>query len=340
MQFTNGRTTDPSSIDDALIDQMIADGQAPIIQFRQKCYTAQMLAQIEGLCQKHGSQIEVRFFGHNFDYFDANTLDAIPSVQNLSVDCMDGILNEGAFSRLQNLRKLSVGIYKFDRPDFLNIVDLTKLEQFSISENAKRNFDLVPLANAQKIRRLYIQGHSKNIEVLTKLSDLKILTLGSLAKQQSLDFVFDIAELKELELLLGGREDISDLRHDSLEILQILRVKGVNDLGSFVRFPKLRHLRVEDQIQLSDIDLTDSNMKRLSIANCKNLSSVNGLLDQSELEELWISKTAIDLEPLRGNQWPASLKTLGLFSEKTKWNKETQALLEGRGFKTYGTPWF
>jgi hypothetical protein len=64
-------------------------------------------------------------------------------------------------------------------------------------------------------------------ESLAELPALRMLSLGHISKKQKLGFVSKIRSLRRLVIILGGREDISEIQHDSLEELQLNR--GVNN---------------------------------------------------------------------------------------------------------------
>ena len=99
-----------------------------------------------------------------------------------------------------------------------------------------------------------------------------MLSLGHISKKQKLGFVSKIRSLRRLVIILGGREDISEIQHDSLEELEILRVLGFNNIESVDSFPSLRSLAIEDQIRLESIRFSPSNrnLESLRIFNCKN----------------------------------------------------------------------
>lgn len=105
------------NIDRERIAQTAASGLISQIQFQEPNYTPALLEQIDGLCREYGGLLEVRFWGHMKSVFDAGILRHIPSIQNLAVDCMDDIRNEGQFAKLEHLRRLSFQVQNFDYPN-------------------------------------------------------------------------------------------------------------------------------------------------------------------------------------------------------------------------------
>jgi hypothetical protein len=245
------------------------------------------------------------------------------------------IENEDAIARMPNLRKLSFGVYHFDVPRFLATLDLTQITRLVLSDNKKKNFDLSPLENCDNLDELFLNGHLKNIAVLSHLQNLTKLGLGSIAKRQKLEFVNEIPNLDKLTIILGGRENIDEIEHASLSELEVLRVKGFNDLGDLSRFPNLRRLHVEDQIQLRSISFAGSSLEEVSLHNCKSPDRLDGLLDLRGLRHFRTSRTKLDLDSLVEANWPESMETVAIYSGSQKWNERARKTLDEKGFGEY-----
>jgi Leucine-rich repeat (LRR) protein len=245
------------------------------------------------------------------------------------------IENEDAIARMPNLRKLSFGVYHFDDPPFLATLDLTQITRLVLSDNKKKNFDLSPLENCTNLDELFLNGHLKSIAALSHLPKLTKLSLGSIAKGQKLKFVNEIPNLDKLTIILGGRENIDEIEHASLNGLEVVRVRGFNYLGDLSRFPNLRRLRVEDQIQLRNVSFTGSNLEEVSIHNCKNLDRLDGLLDLQGLRHFRTSRTKLDLDSLVEANWPDSMETVAVYSGSEKWNVRARSILDEKGFGEY-----
>lgn len=255
----------------------------------------------------------------------------LPEVQNLAVDCLLRIENEDEIGKLPKLESLSFGVFELDRPDFLHSLNLGQLTRLTLSETRKRNIDLAPLGQCPLLAELFVNGHAKGIAAIAGLPSLRKLTLSAFAKSNGLDFVAAITSLTQLTLLLGGRPQLDDLESATVEMLQILRVRGLESLGDLSRFPALNALRVEDQLQITALDLSGANLERLWLYNCKNLSSLHGLYRQERLREFFASRVALDMDALRDRAWPPSTTSVQLFAGGKKWNDATKALLAARG---------
>ncbi len=331
------RITDPSKVDRGALKAIMDEGQTPTIQFSKLGYSPELLRKVNDVCGEFGDSLEVRFYGHYGDQFDAGVLTHIPNASWLSVDCLTEIVNERQIAKLPSLKRLSFGVYRFDDPAFLEQLDIGKLDELALVENAKRNLDLSPLRNAKSLETLFLNGFTKNIEALAGLPKLAHLTLSAIPKTQSLRFVGAIPGLRSLALILGGRQSIDEIVHPHLEELSVVRVRALDGLGDLGRFPNLRDLTVEDQLQLHSLDVSGPSLRKLVLMNCKNLEEIRGLEHLYDLIEFRTARTKLDLEYLLERQWPPSLKVLGLYSGRQKWNDATRATLTARGFGEFAS---
>lgn len=233
---------------------------------------------------------------------------------------------------MASLRRLSFGVYDYNRPDFLNSFEFKKLKKLSLSGAKRPNFDLGPLARFKQLTELFVQGHTKNIGAISTLPKLETLRLSGIPKKQELSFVTDIKPLKSLTLLLGSRPTIDEIKHATLEELEIDWVRGLESLGNMGRFPALRRLRVENQLQLRVLPLEGLQLRELSAFNCKNLDTITGLESQERLEEFRTGRTKLDLDALVARIWPKSMKIVALYSGSDKWNKAAREILDQRGY--------
>lgn len=327
------RITDAKKVSREHLDEVLGRGINPTIQFSKPGYSPRFLQEVNQLCSEYGDKLEVRFYGHYSSVFDASVLNDLPDVQWLSVDCLMHIENEDAIARMPNLRKLSFGVYHFDDPRFLAALDLTQITRLVLSDNKKKNFDLSPLENCDKLDELFLNSHLKNIAALSHLPKLTKLSLGSIAKRKKLEFVNEIPNLDKLTIILGGRENIDEIEHSSLRDLEVLRVRGLNSLGDLSRFPKLRRLHVEDQLQLRRVSFECAGLEEVSIHNCKNLEKLSGLLKLKQLRAFRTSRTKLDLDNLLNANWPESMESVAIYGSSQKWNKHARQILDKKGYR-------
>ncbi len=329
------RITDPIRLSESDLQAIVDDGGSPTVQFSKPGQDRTLLDTVNGLCQVFGSRLEVRFFGHYGHDFDASVVSALPSVRRLSVDCLTRIANEDWLYELPLLERLSFDVFEFDRPDFLDGLRLERLTELSVSETRTRKLDLGALHRCKNLTELFIQGHTRNIEALASVPLLRKLRLSGMPKQRDLSFVGEIASLQSLTLLLGGRPKFDEVSSRTLQELEVIRVRGLETLGRLDRFPNLRRLQIEDQLQLHSLSVVGAQLHELSVHNCKNLQVVSGLDRLMELEQIRVSRTNLDLDTLRDRSWPPSMEVVALYSGSQKWNTEARAILDQRGYREF-----
>ncbi|WEJ99994.1 MAG: hypothetical protein P0Y59_24375 [Candidatus Sphingomonas phytovorans] len=326
------RLNDPQNIDSNAIRSLVAAGYTPVVQFSQPGYTPKLLGTLNQLCAELGEKLQVRFYGHYSTGFDASALEHLPDVRSLLVDCLTTITNEHLIATLPALSALSFGVFRYDNPGFLDQIGTDRLTSLTLVETAKRNFDLAPLGAARNMKRLLIHGHTRNIEVIADLPQLADLMLGAFPNKKDLGFLKDAKALKSLRVILGGRSSIDEFSHPGLEDLSIVRVRGLQTVGDLRRFPHLRSLEIEDQLQLLSIDLVGPPLRRVLLANCKNLAEVRGIETLEHLESFRTMQTKLDMEALATGYWPASVRAIALYPGSTKRNQAVRATLDARGY--------
>jgi len=340
LEVDGRRITNPATLSPMKIVEACEKHGELVVQFSSpEAYTPTILGALNDACRIAQDRLQVRFYGHYGTKFDAVVLRYLSEARDLALDCLSEIVNEGEVGRLSNLRRLSFGIFELDRPDFLNTIELGRLERLMLIENRKRNLDLEPLERCGSLTELYINGHSKGIVAIANLPRLQKLTLSAYAKVNPLDFIAAFPTLKNLTLILGGRPDVGDLSSATIETLQILRVRGLATLGDLSRFPALSALRIEDQLQLVQLDLSGAKLERLSLFNCKRLTELPGLEMQDRLREFRASHVALDLDMLRDRDWSPTTRSVRLFSGSRKWNDDAHARLIARGLDEKGDHW-
>ncbi|MEP1229440.1 MAG: hypothetical protein ABJG88_02070 [Litorimonas sp.] len=329
------RITNPDTVNEDRLLSTVGAWGLPTIQFSKPGQSKALLRSINALCKVFGKKLPIRFYAHYQNDFDASVLKYLPDVQWLLVDCLQEISNPEQIFELSKLKKLSFGVYNHHTQNFLNQLDIDKLEQLTIGETKKRNFDLSSLRDGKQIRSLSVVGHEKNINVIGEMDNLESLSLHSIGKKVSLDFVSRIAKLKTLKITLGGRENINEIKHPLLRELEIIRIRGFNDLGNLSRFPHLRRLNIEDQIKILSISLQNPELNELKILNCKALNELNGLEALKKINHLRCYRTSLDYENLSQLNWSKSLKFLALYSGNNKRDKALRSQLDSRGFKEF-----
>ncbi len=324
----------PEHVSKEQIESLLDRKLLPTIQFSKPGTSPLVLKAVNKLCALFRDKLEVRFYAHYSDVFDAAILKHLPEVRSLTINCLMDIVNEDEILSLSNLRKLRFGVYNFDRPAFLADLDLRRLTNLTLSENRKRNFDLAPLSECENLEQLMLEGHIKNIAALSGLPKLRKLFLRMIPKRQSLDFANSLPQLRAMDICLGGRENIDELEHPGLENLEVVLVRALNSLGDLNRFPNLRRLVVRDQIRLHSISVRDSILEEIGIYNCKNLEQIDGLLELQNLRRFQSYISKLDLDALLNATWPKSMESVELYTGNQEWDDRAHEVLAQKGYKS------
>lgn len=331
--------TDPEQIDTDAIHAAIAAGKRVLVQFSNLGDPWPLLADLDALAASCGPELTIRIYGYHFEVFDAAILRALPHVASLSIDCHEQAVNLDVLGELPRLKRLSLGVYQMAHADILQLDNLRSLEYLNLGESASNNIDLAPLRHYTQLSCLVIEGHATHIDTLAGLPALSDLSLYRMKNKLALDFVSGIAHLERLLLQLGGRESIREIDAPQLNQLEVIRVRGLADLGDLARFPLLRKLWLQDQIKLAQLDVSGNRLlEQLHLLTCKGLEQLSGLSELAALRQLMVSETRLDIDALLAQGMPASLSNIRFRTGKVKRDDEIAALLASLNYSEERLP--
>ncbi|APA69285.1 hypothetical protein [Janthinobacterium sp. 1_2014MBL_MicDiv] len=322
----------PEHIDATAIRAAIADGKQVLVQFNTLGEPQPLLADLDALAATCGTALTIRIYGYDPRVFDTRILRALPHVASLSIDCHRNALYLETLGELRHLKRLSLGVYELAQADILQLENLRGLEHLHLGESAKDNIDLAPLRHYARLSSLTIEGHHQHIDTLAGLPALRDLSLYRIKNKVALDFVSGMERLRQLKLQLGGRVSLADIEAPLLEQLEVIRVRGLQQLGDIGRFPLLQALWVEDQIKLRQVVLgPNTALERLNLHTCKTLDSLPGLAALPALRQLSASETLLDVDALL-QDLPASLTHVRLRTGKKTRDDAIATQLAERGY--------
>jgi hypothetical protein len=330
------RIDNPATIDQAEITQWSAVGHEVIVQFAQclpeaPCPPA-LLPELEEACKRCGERLTLRFYSGNEKPFDCRVLRQVPSVASLAIDSLRAAVHLEVIWELEQLQRLAFGVEAPDRADALEGENLRQLKELSVAEPLKGKLHFSPVLRMLHLTRLSVEGEFTELDRIGLLSRLVDLSLYRTPKTLKLGSVNELGGLRRLTIQLGSRADLDDLKHSGLESLSIVRVRGLSSLP-LERYPALKELHVEDQLQLHSISVAgNSDLERLLLLTCKGLDSVAGLGELRHLEELRMSLTKVDLESLLLRGLPPNLRILFFRTGKAKLDREIRSRLAVLGY--------
>jgi hypothetical protein len=332
------RINDPESIDPDVIAHHAGAGTRVVVQFSRKGYQHSQLETLNHLASRLGTNLEIRFFGHYSEGFNASLLRWLPEVRCLSLDCLRRAENLVEVSRLRNLAEFRLGVFDLDEPDVIAYCNSHQLRSLVLGDTRRSNIELAHIVRCRNLESFHTTGHTRNIDAICGLARLSNLSLSSIKRSNDLGFVSGVPSLKSLRVLLGGRESIAPLEAPGLESLEVIRVQGLLDVGEIGRFGSLRTFLLEDQLRIRKLALgPNPQLEDVKIINCKGLASITGLHGLDRLKQLRIFRTALDYDQFAALPMPRSLETLAFYTGKLRRDAEIQADLRGKGFREFDT---
>lgn len=237
------------------------------------------------------------------------------------------------------LRRLQADV--FDIKNFSGMACLSSdLEYLGIGEAQPKKHSLSFLKRFSSLRELYIDGQTKDIEVIGELVTLEDLTLRSVTLP-NLSILRSLENLRSLDLKLGGTKDLSLLPEiGKLRYLEIWAVRGLADLTAIAQVQTLQYLFLQDLAQVTDLPSFQGLrlLRRVHLQTLKKLTDLQAVADAPSLEELVVAGM-LHLKPdaLRPFVGHPALKrvTIGLGSKRK--NEIAKELVGGLPDVTHGT---
>jgi protein phosphatase 1 regulatory subunit 7 len=288
------------------------------------------LERLDEMCARWGDRLTVRFYAHYSQVFDASTLESLPNVASLAADCLSEASNLEVIGELKRLSKLSLGVFELADKDILTKLPLKQLGTLFLTPTNSKAIDLTPLGEAVNLRKLYLEGHHRNIAALKALDGLEEFTFNA-KRGLDLSFINGMTKLKALKFNLGGTESIEAIELPDLQDLAFTMTRGLAELGDLQRFPKLRRLLMQDQQHITRVRVGPGNadLEHLWFCNCKALKAIPGVEQCTSLKSIrWIFT---DTDPAKLTL-PASLTHLFMLSGKRKVEADEIAAIEALGY--------
>jgi hypothetical protein len=227
------------------------------------------------------------------------------------------------------LRNFQVNIYKLKSVSGISYLN-HNLEFLGLGQTQCKHHSLGFLEKFSSLRELYIEGHTKDIEVVSQLAKLESVTLRSITLPD-LSILKPLRQLQSFDLKLGGTKNLKLLPEiGKLRYLEIWMVKGLDNLEPVADIHTLQYLflqalrRVIVLPSLHKLAL----LRRVHIETMKGLQDLKPVADAPVLEDILV----IDmphlqpsaLQPFVGHPTLKSVK-IGLGSIKK--NEAAQKLL-------------
>jgi hypothetical protein len=288
------------------------------------------LDRIQQACAALGDGLEVRFYDHFEDVFDASVLDRLPGIRRLSIDGLSQVRQPEAVGRLPDLTSLCFGPQRINDARILGALGVHRLVHFTLAETPAPAIDLAPLAEARSLRSLRLLGHGKNTEAIGHLSSLRELAIQTSSKV-SLEFINRLVSLESLKLVLGNTSSIRAIEAlPALRDLSFREVRNLEDLGDLQRFPRLRRLQVSDQPRIGALHVGRRNaaLEHLYLYSVPRLQALEGFSSLPAVKSLFAYDSRLDLP---WSALPATLTHFQLMTKAVRGRGEHDAQVRARG---------
>jgi hypothetical protein len=277
--------------------------------------------------------VQLRVYGHYSSECDLRFTRLVPNVRHFAADCLMRATEVEALGELQGLESLSLGV--FELTDF-NVLERLSPGLITLSLGATRSKrpSLAPLSRFRSLRVLYLEGQTKDIEVLSELRHLEELTLRSITTPD-LQYLSDLPRLWSLDIKLGGIRGFAGVEgKQSIKYLELWQVRGLQSIDVALTLPGLQSLFLQSLPHIGSFPRMTgaTTLRRIAVQNLKSLRDFAALEIAPALEEFALldgrQQTPQQLLPVLNN--PRVRRISAFFGSERK-NSEFSHLREEHG---------
>lgn len=230
--------------------------------------------------------VQIRVYGHYSIECDLTFVRLLTNVRHFAADCLMNATGVEAIAEIQDLESLSLGI--FDLTDF-SVLDRVSpgLKSLSLGATRSKKPTLAPLSKFRSLRKLYLEGHCKGIDVLKELRELEDLTLRSITTPD-LQYLSQLPRLWSLDIKLGGIRGFAGIEgKESIKYLELWQVRDLRNIDVVGTLRGLQNLFLQSLPHIGAFPrLVDSHsLRRIVVDNLKSLADFTALETAPALEE-------------------------------------------------------
>lgn len=284
--------------------------------------------------------VELRVYGHYSTECDLTFARLMTNVHCFSADCLMHASGVEAIAAISGLESLSLGI--FELKDFSVLERISSgLTVLKLGATRSKKPSLAPLSKFRSLRVLYLEGQSKDIEVLSELPDLEDVTLRSITTPD-LTYLARLSKLWSLDIKLGGIRNFKGIEgKQSIKYLELWQVRDLHDINVVEALPGLQNLFLQSLPHVESLPLLRDSiaLRRVVVQNLKGLRDFTALETAPALEEFALlegnKQTPQQLLPVLSN--PRVRRVRAYFGSDRK-NSDFLLLREKHG-KAELKPW-
>ncbi|MET2983875.1 hypothetical protein [Aureibaculum conchae] len=300
-----------------------------IIQFVDPIENVQVFKNIESVILKEKPNIELRAFGHYGKVCDLKFLEHVPSLKKFSADCLMDAINLESINELLKLEELSIGIFNLTDFNFLNKIT-PEIKSLFIGRTASKKPNVSAISRFFELKYLYLEGHNKGIQEISKLSKLEEIVLRSISTE-NLDFLKNLQKLWSVDIKLGGIKNFDALAEiRGVKYLELWQVRNLMDISFISRMTDLQNIFLQSLPNVEELPNFEKNKKlrRIGLENLKGLKKINSLEFVEKLDEFFFFDCSQlqpeDFIPLFKNK---NLKYASVYFGSDKSNDQFKKLL-------------
>jgi hypothetical protein len=231
-------------------------------------------------------EVNLRVYGPNLPVCDLSFAARMSHVLHFTVNSLLNAKGIEAIAEMPNLQTLDIGIYGLDNFNFLwKVTD--KLTSLLLGETKSKKPDLSPLSRLGKLTKIFLVGQQKNIEVLSDLKLLEDVTLSSISTP-NVEYLNGLQHMWSLDVMLGGIREFSAIEGMmNIKYLELLQVRGLNNINFISRLPGLQNLMLRSLPRITSLPSFRemSTLRRITLCNLKGIRDFSALQWAPALEE-------------------------------------------------------
>jgi hypothetical protein len=277
--------------------------------------------------------VELRVLHHIDAGCDLSFAGGLKHVRRFSADCLLRATNLEAIAEMSQLEELTIGVFELKTFGFLERVT-DQLTSLAICDTRTKSISLAPLRRFQNLRKLYLEGHHREIEVLATLKQLEDVTLRSITTPD-LRYLTDLTKLWSLDIKLGGIRSFAGIEgKESIKYLELWQIRELRNIDVIETLPGLQYLFLQSLPHISSIPSLErlKSLRRMVVANLKGLHDFASLESAPAVEEFALlegdKQAPEELLPVLQN--PVVQRAIGYFGSQRK-NEAFTALRKAYG---------
>jgi len=186
----------------------------------------------------------------------------------------------------RNHRRFEIDVFLLQ--DFGGLRHLSEGLESLFLGATKATLDLSFLQGFKGLRELHLDGHRRNIQVLSALTNLEYLSLRSVTLKD-LSVLLPLHKLLDLEIRLGGTRNLQPLGEiGRIRHLHLWRILGLSDLSPIGKVTTLQNLFLQALPRVARLpELTHCmGLRRVVLYQMKGICSLEPLSTSTGLREL------------------------------------------------------